>query len=122
MTYEEYLEKKQACADCLAHGDPDHCASTLLSREQNCLFYNNSAEYGGVMCTSNNFKASRPELVSCHPQRKAQYAFSIVAFYFHLQDSMCTIWHIYCPPINPFLSVLYRFFPGIAISGAQPHK
>jgi hypothetical protein len=40
MTYEEYLEKKQACADCLAHGDPEHCASTLLSREQNCLFYN----------------------------------------------------------------------------------
>ena len=40
MTYEEYLEKKQACADCLAHGDPDHCASTLLSREQSCLFYN----------------------------------------------------------------------------------
>jgi len=40
ITVEEYLAKKEACADCLAHGDEDHCASTLLSREQNCLFYN----------------------------------------------------------------------------------
>ena len=40
ISVEEYLAKKAACADCIAHGDEDHCVSTLLSREDNCLFYN----------------------------------------------------------------------------------
>lgn len=40
ISVEEYFAKKEACADCLTHGDEDHCASTLLSREENCLFYN----------------------------------------------------------------------------------
>jgi len=40
ISVEEYLAKKEACTDCIAHGDEDHCVSTLLSREDNCLFYN----------------------------------------------------------------------------------
>ena len=40
ISVEEYLAKKQACEDCITHGDEDHCATTLLSREDNCLVYN----------------------------------------------------------------------------------
>jgi hypothetical protein len=40
ISVEEYLAKKQACEDCITHGDEDHCATTLLSREDNCLIYN----------------------------------------------------------------------------------
>jgi len=37
---EQYLAKKQACEDCITHGEEDHCKTTLLSREDNCLIYN----------------------------------------------------------------------------------
>jgi len=40
ISVEEYLAKKQACEDCITHGDEDHCKTTLLSREDNCLIYN----------------------------------------------------------------------------------
>jgi hypothetical protein len=40
ISVEEYLAKKQACQDCITHGNEDHCVTTLLSREDNCLVYN----------------------------------------------------------------------------------
>jgi len=40
ISVEQYLAKKQACEDCITHGDEDHCVTTLLSREDNCLVYN----------------------------------------------------------------------------------
>ena len=40
ISVEQYLAKKQACADCITHGEEDHCVSTMLSREDNCLIYN----------------------------------------------------------------------------------
>jgi hypothetical protein len=36
----EYFAQKEACADCVEHGDEEHCVTTLLSRAENCLFYN----------------------------------------------------------------------------------
>ncbi len=40
ISVEQYLHDRQACAQCLEHGDEAHCVSTLLSREDNCIFYN----------------------------------------------------------------------------------
>ena len=40
ISVEEYLHNRQACAQCQEHGDEEHCVSTLLSREDNCIFYN----------------------------------------------------------------------------------
>jgi hypothetical protein len=40
ISLEEYLKNKEACPVCTAHGDDDHCRSTLLSREDNCLIMN----------------------------------------------------------------------------------
>ena len=36
----EYFEKKKACPHCVEHGNEEHCVTTLLSRKENCLFYN----------------------------------------------------------------------------------
>ena len=36
----EYFAQKEACSDCLEHGDEEHCVTTLLSRAENCFFYN----------------------------------------------------------------------------------
>lgn len=36
----EYFAQKEACQDCLDHGNEDHCVTTLLSRAENCFFYN----------------------------------------------------------------------------------
>lgn len=36
----EYFAQKEACAHCVDHGDEDHCVTTLLSRAENCFFYN----------------------------------------------------------------------------------
>ena len=36
----EYFAQKEACADCVEHGDENHCVTTLLSRAENCFFYN----------------------------------------------------------------------------------
>jgi hypothetical protein len=40
ISLEEYLHNRQACAKCKEHGDEHYCVSTLLSREDNCIFYN----------------------------------------------------------------------------------
>ena len=40
ISVEQYLHNRQACAQCRDHGDEEHCVSTLLSREDNCIFYN----------------------------------------------------------------------------------
>lgn len=36
----DYFAQKEACSDCLEHGDEEHCVTTLLSRAENCFFYN----------------------------------------------------------------------------------
>jgi len=45
ISVEEYLHNRQACAQCQEHGDEEHCVSTLLSREDNCIFYNSILAY-----------------------------------------------------------------------------
>jgi len=40
ITLEQYLKNKEACPVCTADGVDDHCRSTLLSREDNCLIMN----------------------------------------------------------------------------------
>lgn len=40
ITVAEYFAQKEACQDCLDHGDEEHCVTTLLSRAENCFFYN----------------------------------------------------------------------------------
>jgi hypothetical protein len=36
----EYFANKEACGHCVEHGDEEHCVTTLLSRKENCFFYN----------------------------------------------------------------------------------
>lgn len=36
----EYFAQKEACQHCLEHGNEEHCVTTLLSRAENCFFYN----------------------------------------------------------------------------------
>ena len=36
----DYFANKEACSDCAEHGDVEHCVTTLLSRAENCFFYN----------------------------------------------------------------------------------
>lgn len=36
----EYFAQKEACEHCLEHGNEEHCVTTLLSRAENCFFYN----------------------------------------------------------------------------------
>jgi hypothetical protein len=45
ISVEEYLHNRQACAQCQEHGDEEHCVTTLLSREDNCIFYNSILAY-----------------------------------------------------------------------------
>lgn len=45
ISVEEYLHNRQACAQCQEHGDEEHCVTTLLSREDNCIFYNSVLAY-----------------------------------------------------------------------------
>lgn len=45
ISVEQYLHDRQACAQCREHGDEEHCVSTLLSREDNCIFYNSILAY-----------------------------------------------------------------------------
>ena len=40
ISLEEYLKERQACEHCDATGDQEHCVTTLLSREDSCVFYN----------------------------------------------------------------------------------
>jgi hypothetical protein len=45
ISVEQYLHDRQACAQCKEHGDEEHCVTTLLSREDNCIFYNSILAY-----------------------------------------------------------------------------
>lgn len=45
ISLEQYLHDRQACAQCREHGDEEHCVTTLLSREDNCIFYNTILAY-----------------------------------------------------------------------------
>lgn len=36
----EYFAQKEACPHCAEHGTEEHCVTTLLSRAENCFFYN----------------------------------------------------------------------------------
>jgi hypothetical protein len=36
----EYFAQKEACEHCSEHGNEEHCVTTLLSRAENCFFYN----------------------------------------------------------------------------------
>ena len=45
ISVEEYLHNRQACAQCQEHGDEERCVSTLLSRQDNCIFYNSILAY-----------------------------------------------------------------------------
>jgi hypothetical protein len=40
ISVSEYFAQKEACSDCLEHGDEEHCVTTLLSRAENCFVYN----------------------------------------------------------------------------------
>lgn len=40
MSVAEYLAQKQACAVCDSTGNHEHCVENLLSRLDNCVFYN----------------------------------------------------------------------------------
>jgi hypothetical protein len=40
ITVAEYFAQKEACPHCAEHGTEDHCVTTLLSRKENCFFYN----------------------------------------------------------------------------------
>ena len=40
ISLEEYLRDRKACAHCEEGGDQEHCVTTLLSREDSCIFYN----------------------------------------------------------------------------------
>lgn len=36
----EYFAQKEACQHCSETGNEEHCVTTLLSRAENCFFYN----------------------------------------------------------------------------------
>jgi len=36
----EYFAQKEACSHCVEHDNEEHCVTTLLSRAENCFFYN----------------------------------------------------------------------------------
>lgn len=36
----EYFAQKEACPHCAEHDNVEHCVTTLLSRKENCFFYN----------------------------------------------------------------------------------
>ncbi len=40
MTIEQYLAQREPCAVCDAEGDTEYCITHMLSRYDNCLFYN----------------------------------------------------------------------------------
>jgi hypothetical protein len=40
MSLEEFLKNREACAHCDDTGNQETCITTLLSREDSCIFYN----------------------------------------------------------------------------------
>jgi hypothetical protein len=62
----EYFARKKACDHCVEHGDEEHCTTTLLSRAENCFFYNavqmSIGEYDGKQRkAARNLRNSIPE-------------------------------------------------------------
>lgn len=49
MTIEEYLAQREPCDRCDADGNTEYCITHMLSRYDNCLFYN------GVINNDNNY-------------------------------------------------------------------
>lgn len=49
ITIEEYLAQREPCAVCDSEGHTDYCVTHMLSRYDNCLFYN------GVINNDNNY-------------------------------------------------------------------
>ena len=49
MTIEQYLAQREPCAVCDAEGNTEYCITHMLSRYDNCLFYN------GVINNNNNY-------------------------------------------------------------------
>jgi len=47
ITVAEYFAQKEACPHCAEHGTEEHCVTTLLSRKENCFFYNISHNHIG---------------------------------------------------------------------------
>lgn len=67
ISVEQYLHDRQACAQCREHGDEEHCVSTLLSREDNCIFYNAILAYH--LPTRSRDAAFTPEEGNLNAQR-----------------------------------------------------
>jgi len=66
ISLEEYLKERQACEHCDATGDQEHCVTTLLSREDSCVFYNALIKNGdphddGDVALLQNFRSVIPE-------------------------------------------------------------
>jgi hypothetical protein len=66
ISLEEYLKDRQACEHCDATGDQEHCVTTLLSREDSCVFYNALIKNGdphddGDVVLLQNFRSVIPE-------------------------------------------------------------
>ena len=66
ISLEEYLKERQACEHCDATGDQEHCVTTLLSREDSCVFYNALIKNGdphddGDVVLLQNFRTIIPE-------------------------------------------------------------
>jgi hypothetical protein len=66
ISLEEYLRDRQACEHCDATGDQEHCVTTLLSREDSCVFYNALTKNGdphddGDVALLQNFRSVIPE-------------------------------------------------------------
>jgi hypothetical protein len=62
----EYFARKKACDHCVEHDDEEHCTTTLLSRAENCFFYNavqmSIGEYDGKQRkAARNLRNSIPE-------------------------------------------------------------
>lgn len=49
MTIQEYLAQRQPCGVCDSTGETEYCITHMLSRYDNCLFYN------GVINNDNNY-------------------------------------------------------------------
>lgn len=46
MTINEYLSQREPCSVCDATGNTEYCITHMLSREDNCLFYNSVLNNG----------------------------------------------------------------------------
>lgn len=61
----EFLKDREACEHCDATGNQEHCITTLLSREDSCIFYNALTKNGdlhddGDVVYLQNFRSVMP--------------------------------------------------------------